>query len=188
MLGDAVPQRGNSISRVACRWLFRLLGWRFEGNLPDVPKAVIIVVPHTSNWDFVIGVVAMFALGVRVSFLAKHTLFWFPLGVVMQWLGGVRVDRSSASGVVEQITGEFSRSRQLVLVVAPEGTRGQVRRWKTGFYRIAKAAGVSIVPASFDYARRIVRFGAPLAPTGDFESDQNRLEEFFVEVTGRRDR
>jgi 1-acyl-sn-glycerol-3-phosphate acyltransferase len=188
VLGDAVPQRGNSISRVACRWLFRGLGWRIEGNLPDVPKAVVIVVPHTSNWDFGIGVIAMFALGVRVSFLAKHTLFWWPLGVVMRWLGGLRIDRSSAGRVVKQIIGEFERCQQLVLVVAPEGTRGRVSRWKTGFYRIAQGAELSIVPVSFDYARRTIRFGEPVEPTGDFDSDRDGLEEFFVDVTGRRDR
>jgi 1-acyl-sn-glycerol-3-phosphate acyltransferase len=188
VLGDALPERGNRCSRAVYGWLFHRSGWRFEGILPDVSKAVIIIVPHTSNWDFAIGVIAMFALGLRVSFLAKHTLFSWPLGILMRWLGGIAVDRRRAAGVVDQIIAEFDRRQQLVVVVAPEGTRGRVAQWKTGFYRIADGAGLPIVPVSFDYGGRAIRFGKPLLPSGDLESDQGLLERFFSDSTGRRER
>jgi 1-acyl-sn-glycerol-3-phosphate acyltransferase len=188
VLGDALPQRGTGFSRVVCRWLFWRLGWRFEGNLPNVPKAVIIIVPHTSNWDFAIGVVAMFAIGVRVSFLGKHTLFRWPLGVVMRWLGGIAVDRRRAAGVVDEIVAEIDRHEKLVVVVAPEGTRGPVAQWKTGFYRIAVGAELSIVPVSFDYGGRVIRFGEPLLPSGNLDKDHQLLVDFFAEATGKRGR
>jgi 1-acyl-sn-glycerol-3-phosphate acyltransferase len=188
ILGDALPERGNRCSRAVYGWLFHRSGWRFEGKLPNVPKAVIIVVPHTSNWDFAIGVVAMFALGFRVSFLGKHTLFRWPLGIIMRWLGGVAIDRRRAAGVVDQIIAEFDRHQKLVVAVTPEGTRGRVAQWKTGFYRIAEGARLPIVPVSFDYGGRVIRFGDPLRPSGDLQSDQELLEGFFVDVTGRRER
>jgi 1-acyl-sn-glycerol-3-phosphate acyltransferase len=170
-----------------CRRLFALCGWRFEGHLPNVARAVVIVVPHTSNWDLVIGAIAMFALGLRVTFMGKHTLFWWPLGAVLRWLGGFPVDRSAASGVVDQIIDHFGREEQLFLVVAPEGTRGRVERWKSGFYRVAAGAQVPIAPVTIDYRVREIRFGPPIDPSGDMTSDLRRLRQFFADSTGKRD-
>ncbi len=185
-LGDAVPRRGNWFSANVGRAVLRIRGWRFEGVVPNVPKAVIIVVPHTSNWDFVVGVAALFAMGLRASFLGKHTLFKWPLGPLMRWLGGVPVDRRTARGVVDETVNLFTLTGQLILGVSPEGTRSSVDRWKTGFYYVALKAGVPIVPVAFDYPRRVIRFGEQLDPTGDIKEDFQVLQEFFSGIEGRR--
>ncbi|MGD8441244.1 MAG: lysophospholipid acyltransferase family protein [Holophagae bacterium] len=182
--GPAVPTRGNGFSRWLGRLAFNGLGWRFEGSIPNLPKAVVIVAPHTSNWDFVIGVAAMFAVGIRVVFLGKHTLFRPPLGRLMRWLGGLPVDRRAASGVVDEAIGMFAQHDSMILALSPEGTRRRVARWKTGFYYVAVGADVPIVPVAFNYSTRVIRFGAPLRPSGDLETDLRRLSEFFAHATG----
>ncbi len=166
--------------------VYRVLGWRFEGALPNLSKAVIIVAHHTSNWDFVVGAIAMLALGVRVSWLGKHTVFRWPLGPLMRWLGGIPVRRSIRAGVVEQTVDAFRRSEKLLLALSPEGTRRAVPRWKTGFYHIARAAGVPVVPVALDWGRHSIVFGAPLKPSGDLDSDLAELEAFFVSVVPKR--
>ena len=185
-LGPAVPQRGNALSRFIGRMLWSLTGWRFTGEVPDTSKAVVIVAPHTSNWDFMIGVIAMYALGIRVSFLAKHTLFRWPLGLMMRWLGGIPIDRRSSRGAVQQIVDRFRDADQLFLTVTPEGTRGEVDQWKTGFYHIAHQAELPIVPVSFDYGRRRIAFHEPRLASGNLERDLPEIQSLFKDVTGRR--
>ena len=170
------------------RLVLRLFGWRFSGAIPDVEKAVIIVGPHTSNVDFFVGVAAMFALGVRVVFLGKHTLFFWPLGMVMRWLGGVPVDRRAPSGVVDATVALFEARDRMILALAPEGTRSPVARWKTGFYHVARKAGVPIVPVALDYRNRTVRLGPRFEPTGDLEADMARLGEYYSDAAGLRRR
>ena len=186
-LGNATPQRGNCVSAFAARAFLRTFGWGFEGAVPNVSKAVIIVAPHTSNWDFFVGVAAMFALGLRVVFLGKHTLFTWPLGPVMRWLGGVPVNRREARGVVDETVEMFAARDQMILGLAPEGTRDSVDRWKTGFYYVALESGVPIVPVAFDYRRRVIRFGEGFDPTGNLEDDLLILENYFFGIEGRRD-
>ena len=186
-LGNTTPQRGNGVSALAAGFFLRTLGWGFEGAVPNVSKAVIIVAPHTSNWDFIVGVAAMFALGLRVVFLGKHTLFTWPLGSVMRWLGGVPVNRREARGVVDETVEMFAARDQMILGLAPEGTRGSVDRWRTGFYYVALESGVPIVPVAFDYSRRVIRFCERFDPTGDLENDLRVLKSFFSGIEGRRD-
>lgn len=162
------------------------MGWRIEGEIPNVPKLVIIVAPHTSNWDFVVGVAAKLALGLRVLFLGKDTLFRFPLGVVMRWLGGIPVDRDSSHDVVNYVVAQFARRERLILGLAPEGTRKRVQRWRTGFYHIAHGAGVPIVPVALDWGAHLVRIGAPFVTTGDVDADVRELQTRFSSVRGRR--
>ena len=145
-----------------------------------------MVAPHTSNWDFVIGVVAMFALGVRVSWLGKHTVFRRPFGGIMRWLGGIAVDRSAAGGVVETTVARLRHDRQLLLGLSPEGTRRPVERWRTGFHAIAVAAGVPIIPVSLEYRPRRIRIGSLLNPSGDLERDMADLADFFADCSPRR--
>jgi 1-acyl-sn-glycerol-3-phosphate acyltransferase len=186
-LGATTPRRGNGFSKAAGRLFLWLLGWRFEGGAPEVDRAVLIVAPHTSNWDFVIGVAAMFALGIRVAFLGKHSLFFWPLGPVMRWLGGIPVDRRSSRGVVDETVRIFRSRDRVILALSPEGTRSNVGRWKTGFYFIARLAGVPIIPVSFSYSPREVRFGGPFEPTGDLDADLLALGRFFDGAVGRRE-
>lgn len=185
-LPPALPRRGNALSQRLGSAALHALGWRLEGALPDVPKLVAIVAPHTSNWDFAVGVAALFTLGVDVRFLGKHTLFRWPLGPLMRWLDGVPVERSASHDVVEQTVAEIARCDRMVLALAPEGTRRKVERWRTGFYYIALGAHVPIVPIAFDWGTKTIRIGAPFGPTGDLDADIAALSSFYAGVTGRR--
>jgi 1-acyl-sn-glycerol-3-phosphate acyltransferase len=178
-LPSSIPRRGNAFTRTVARGLMRLTGWRFDGIFPDLPKMVVIVAPHTSNWDFFVGLMAMFALGFRGTFLGKHTLFRWPLGIVMRWLGGIPVDRGSPHNVVEQVTAHFASRTAMMLALSPEGTRKKLAAWRTGFYHVAVGAGVAIVPVAFDFPHRTIRFFAPFRPTGDQDGDIARLRTFY---------
>ncbi len=162
-----------------------LTGWKFAGNIPDEPKFVMIVAPHTSNWDFPVGVAALFALGFNISFLGKHTLFKWPLGIFMRWLGGIPVQRAERRDRVAETIEAFRSNDQLILAIAPEGTRKLVKQWKTGFYHVADGAGVPIVPVAFDYGSRTVRLGAPFRTTGNIDVDMPELKKFFIGVVAR---
>jgi len=186
-MGPSVPHRGWPLGRIIGRAVYKAAGWSFPGSIPDVSKAVVIVAPHTSNWDFVIGAAAMLAMDLDARFLGKHTLFKGPLGVLMRRLGGIPVDRGTGGrGVVEDMVAQFNRSEHLILALAPEGTRKTVAQWKTGFHRIALAAGVPIVATALDWGRHEIRFREPLQPTEDSAADIEKLQRFFTEVRGRR--
>jgi 1-acyl-sn-glycerol-3-phosphate acyltransferase len=178
-LGPRVPKRGNAFSRWFGRTMITLTGWRLTGTLPDEPKFVIIVAPHTSNWDFPVGLFVLFALGFRGSFLAKHTLFKWPIGGLLRWIGGIPVERGVHKMRVRGISDSFLKSEKMILVITPEGTRKYVKEWKSGFYYIADAAKVPVVPVAFDYAVKETRIGPPFMTTGDREADIAELKKFF---------
>jgi 1-acyl-sn-glycerol-3-phosphate acyltransferase len=178
-LGASFPKWGNAFSMALGRWAMRLAGWRFEGVMPDVPQSVLIVAPHTSNWDFAVGLSAKFALGMAGNWLGKHTIFVWPLGPVWRWLGGIPVDRKAATGVVDDALAAIRRSRQICVVIAPEGTRKRVDRWKNGFHRIAVAADIPVLPVVFDYSRRVVALLPAERMSGDLEKDLARLQSFY---------
>ncbi|MEO5902854.1 MAG: lysophospholipid acyltransferase family protein [Gemmatimonadaceae bacterium] len=177
-----MPRRGNAISRAIGRATLTAGGWKFEGTFPDQPKFVIIVAPHTSNWDFVVGVGALFSIGFLISFLGKHTLFVWPLGVFMRWLGGIPVERSVKRDRVAEAVAEFNSADKLILAVAPEGTRKLVKEWKTGFYHVAHGAHVPIVPVAFDYGAKTIRLDSPFWTTGDADADITRIKDFYRRV------
>jgi len=188
VLGDQIPLRGNRAAVAFGHVALKLLGWRVEGEVPNLRKFVVAVAPHTSNWDFVVGIVAMFALDLRIAFLGKHTLFRWPLGALMRWMGGIPVDRASPHGVVGDSIAAFSLMDRRILAIAPEGTRRQVAHFKSGFLQIARGARVPVVLASLDYAAKCVRFGPCFAPGEDIEADRRRTEAFFATVRGKRPR
>jgi 1-acyl-sn-glycerol-3-phosphate acyltransferase len=186
-LPDCLPRRGNAFSRTASRWLLAAAGWRIQGEIPPRAKMVAIVAPHTSNWDFIVGVLAMFAIGIRVRFLGKHTLFNFWLGWLMRWLGGTPVVRETPQGAVAKAVSVIESEPAVVLALAPEGTRtAGGAPWRSGFYRIAHAARVPILPVVLDGGRRAVRLLAPLEPSGDYEADVARLQALYADVRGLR--
>jgi len=154
--------------------------------MPNLRKFVLIVAPHTSNWDFPVGMSAKLALGLSAIWLGKHTLFRFGFGIILRALGGIPVDRSAKNDVVQQVSGEFAKRGQLVLALAPEGTRKRVERWRTGFYHIAHAARVPIVPVALDWELRAIRILAPFVTTGDVEGDIAKLRQLFEGLKGRR--
>lgn len=178
-IGSEVPHRGNAFSAFVGRTALRLAGWRFEGTLPDVPKVMFVVAPHTSNWDFFIAVAAMFALGVRVSFLGKHTLFRGPLGIVMRWLGGTPVYRHSPHNAVEQTIEHVRQNDRVALGLSPEGTRRKRKAWRTGFHYVARGANIPIVPTALDYSTRTIRFFPLHHPAETVEADLAALGGLF---------
>jgi 1-acyl-sn-glycerol-3-phosphate acyltransferase len=178
-LGPAVPARGGRAQRFLGRAILGVLGWRVEGEIPNLPRCVLIIAPHTSNWDFVIGLAALLALDLRVTWLGKHQIFRWPFGALWRSLGGVPVDRSSPDGVVEHAAAVLGPGRSAFLGMAPEGTRRKVERWKSGFWRIARAAAVPILPVAFDFRTRAVVFAAPFTPTADYAADLAALQARF---------
>lgn len=158
--------------------LLRWLGWRIEGRLPNVPKQVVVIAPHTSNWDFLIGFLVYLALRMEAVWFGKHTLFRWPFGVVLRHFGGIPIDRARAANVVEAYVAEFARRERMLLALAPEGTRKRAE-WKTGFHRIARAAGVPIAPAAIDFGRRTVWFFDAITPTDDVDADLRRLRALY---------
>lgn len=148
-----------------------LFGWRVTGEFPTAPKAVLIVAPHTSNLDFFVCMAAMFAAGLRITWIAKHTLFFFPAAPILCWLGGEPVDRRVRSDTVQHAVARFSEHERFYLGIAPEGTRRRVAEWKTGFWHVARGAAVPIIPVALDYGTREVRITAAFDPTGDEAAD-----------------
>lgn len=165
--------------------MLRVLDFRVEGDLPNLSKFVIIAAPHTSNWDFPVGMAAKLALGLGAVWIGKHTIFRGPFGTILRALGGIPVDRSASSDVVGQIVAEFARRAQMVFALAPEGTRKKVERWKTGFYRIARGANVPIVPVALDFGSRVVRIMPAFTTTGDADADIAELRRRFEGVRGK---
>lgn len=180
VLGARVPKSGGRITQPLGRLLLWITGWRLAGTSPEAPQCVLVVAPHTSNWDFLFGMAAKWALRLRVRFVGKHTLFRFPLGVFMRGVGGIPVDRSASGGFVERVAAEFAIGEPLYLVIAPEGTRRRVERWKTGFHRIAVEARLPILPVALDYAAREVRLLPMYMPTGDYATDLRALAALFT--------
>jgi 1-acyl-sn-glycerol-3-phosphate acyltransferase len=156
-----------------------IMGFHFDGTIPDIPRLVMIVAPHTSNWDFLVGLFAKLALGLRGRFIGKHTLFRGPFGWFLRWLGGIPVDRRAPGGIVESSVEAMRVADKLYLVVAPEGTRKKTPAWKSGFYRIAHGAGVPILPVAFDYRKRAVVLGTLFQPSGDYDADLPVLRSAF---------
>jgi 1-acyl-sn-glycerol-3-phosphate acyltransferase len=166
----------------------RLSGWRIEGTVPGESKFVAIVAPHTSNWDFSLGVAVLFALELRVSWLGKHSLFRPPFQAFFYWLGGIPVDRRASHGVVGTCVQAFESAPALLLALSPEGTRKGVSRWKTGFYSIAAGAGVPILPVAFDYRDHVVHLLPLFRPSGDLDRDLPLIQAQFSQAHGLRDR
>lgn len=188
IVGPAVPRRGNRFSRWLGRTALRLFGWRIEGEaLPDVSKTVLIGAPHTSNWDFIGGVGAMVGLGLDIGWLGKHTLFRRPFGWFMRLLGGIPVNRREAGGVVAESAEAFRQRDKLWLALAPEGTR-RGGNWKSGFYRIAKAANVPILLIAIDARLRRIEIGPLLQPGSDEAGDWRRITAFYEPHLARRGR
>lgn len=183
--GPAVPQFAPNRWRRLCARLLRRCGWHVAGGLPDVGKLVLIVAPHSSWWDGVWGLLLKVALGVDVAFMGKRELFRGPLGWLLRRLGGLPVERSATHGIVAQMVDRFRANPRLWLGIAPEGTRREVAQWRSGFWHIARAAGVPILPVYFDYPSRTIGFGPLFHPTADMAADLAALRAFYAPYRGR---
>ncbi|MCV9385240.1 1-acyl-sn-glycerol-3-phosphate acyltransferase [Reichenbachiella ulvae] len=167
---------------------FKLLGWRIEGNLrSDLKKCVLIIAPHTSNWDFILGVASRSILRFKANYLIKKEVYknnlltWF-----FNYTGGIPVDRKSKKiDLVGSVVEQFEKRDSMVLTITPEGTRSYVEEWKTGFYRIALRAKVPIVVVGFDYSKKLVIFLEEFTPTGNMDEDMAHIKGLFVGVKGK---
>jgi 1-acyl-sn-glycerol-3-phosphate acyltransferase len=163
-------------------WL-KATGWHIEGSMPSDAKFVIVAAPHTSNWDLPHVIAAGLEFGVRVHWMGKDSIFNWPFGGLMRWLGGIPVDRSKSNNAVDQMVKRFAESDRLVLVIPPEGTRGKVTRWKSGFYYIADGAKVPLALGFLDYKRKAAGIGRIFHPTGNYEADLAEIQAFYATVT-----
>lgn len=178
------------ILRWLARRLFRLLGWQLVEDIPqDLAKAVVVVAPHTSNWDGFYGLLFCFAKKLPIRFAIKKEAMIFPLSLLLRRLGAVPIDRKRQGkkdvGMVQVMTELFQKQKSLMLVIAPEGTRGQVKRWKQGFYRVAQQAEVPIVLGFIDYGQKRLGFGPVFQPTGDIEEDLKEIRAFYRDKQGK---
>ena len=178
------PSTGIVKYWLARTWL-QLLGWNVTGELPPDKKFVLIGAPHTSNWDFVIAIPALYVLRIKAYWMGKHSLFRWPLGYFMRRLGGIPIDRRSAHGVVAQTVQQFQQNERLVILIPAKGTRGKTRYWKSGFYHIARLAGVSVVCGYLDFDSKTAHIGYSFRPSGNIREDMDRVREFFAPARGR---
>ncbi len=173
------------MSRFLYNFFFRLAGWKVEGVMPAEKKYIIIVAPHTSNWDFMLGLCCRSILRFDAKFFGKKELFRFPFGALFRWLGGVPVDRSKHLNMVDAVAELFKERENFIVAIAPEGTRKQVTQWKTGFYFIAVKAKVPILMVSFDYRRKTVFINKPFSPTGKLAPDLQTIFSFYKDKEGK---
>jgi 1-acyl-sn-glycerol-3-phosphate acyltransferase len=175
----------STIFRFIANLILRMVGWRVDGQLPDLPKYILIGAPHTSNWDFVLFLGVIFHLKANVKFMGKAELFRNPLvGWFFYWCGGVPVDRKKSTGLVEQMAEACERSDKFILTIAPEGTRHYVSEWKMGFYHIAKKTGIPVVIAIVDGKIKTVHIGQIFHPTENMDADIKKIKGFFEGITG----
>lgn len=172
------------LSRIAA-WLLKILGWTVHAEFPDTGKYVLIVAPHTSNWDFPLGILAKTALKLDARWMGKHTLFRGPAGWFFRALGGVPVRRDQALNMIQQMADLFADPGPMVLALAPEGTRTRKNHWKTGFYHIARAAQVPIAMAYLDYSRKEVGLGGTFYPGDDIAEVFHRIRTFYQDRKGK---
>lgn len=182
-LGAGVPRRRRWLFKPLARLVLWLAGWQIDVRLPALPKAVLIGAPHTSNWDFVFGISAVFLSELDIRFYAKHQLFRGPLGWLLRWFGGRPVDRGAAASVVEQTQEFFAQSDSLYMTLAPEGTRARVDKWKSGFWRMAVAAQVPIVCGYIDYQEKKVGIGPIITPSNNYEADLEKILDYYASIS-----
>jgi len=179
-VGDLTPRRGNAFTRWLGRWMLTRKGWTIKGDVPNVPRAVVIAAPHTSNWDGYYAVAGMMTLSLRLNIMAKDSLFKWYIAWFLTWLGFIRVNRSAPGGFVEKCAATLKDSKGLWLVVPPEGTRTKAEKWKSGFHRIAKLSGQPMLPISIDFEKKFLKFGEPMLATDDYEADLDKILDFYA--------
>lgn len=184
-LNNRPPSITSKLLRSIIYWYYRHKGWNAHGEVPSVRKFVLIAAPHTSNWDFVYFVGLTSQLGIMPYFMAKKSLFRWPFRRFMYDMGGVPVDRSSSQNYVEQMVNEFAARDEFMLTIAPQGSRDNNGKWKTGFYQIALAANVPFVIGMMDYGTKTGGLGPAIMPTGDYEADMAKVIELYRSVIPR---
>lgn len=184
-LSSNIPRLGNRFSQWLGCFVLKQLGWSFEGEFPKHKKMVLAVAPHTSNWDFVVGLAVAFSLRLKISFFGKHSIFIPPFDRLLRRWGGIPIERSKAHGVVGQITDTMISADKMILCLSPEGTRSRVERWKTGFLHIAHKAKVPLFLVGFDYHKKKIIFGSCQNVGEDTEAELQNVYAFYANVQAK---
>jgi len=180
------PQYSSKLLRWFGRQLLRLVGWRISGEIANERKVVFAAAPHTSNWDFMVAMMAIVALGVKVSYLMKKEAFFWPFKGLFMALGGIPTDRSAAQDIVSQICGWYEKEEKLWVIITPEGTRSRVEKWKTGFLRVAYEAKIPVALVAWDYPTKTIAIEKLWYPTGDHEKDAEEIRAYLLsKYTGK---
>lgn len=169
-----------------CQFIYTtLLGWKSEVNVPDFDKCIICAAPHTTNWDLFIGKLFIGSIGRESGFLMKKEWFFFPLGSIFRWMGGIPVHRGKRNSMVEQLVEQIKKSKRFHLAITPEGTRSANPNWKKGFYYIALGANIPIVLTGIDYEKKCITAGKYIIPSGDLEKDMREIKLYFKDFKGK---
>ncbi len=179
------PPTVNKFQKLLGKSFLKLVSWEAVGDVPEIPKFVMILAPHTSNWDFIFIMAILYALGIKFYWFGKKEVFRWPVGGFFKWLGGIPIDRGSRNNIVQQTVKIIQSQEQIIVGVTPEGTRGNTKYWKTGFYHIAHQAQVPIVVAFLDYDRKIGGLGPTIDPSGDIDEDMKIIHQFYKEIIAK---
>lgn len=172
--------------RALYQLIFKLAGWKVNGSIPtSLKQYVMIVAPHTSNWDFMVGLAARSILRIDTKYVAKKELFRFPFGWFFKKLGGFPVDRSKNNNFVDAVADLFTEHPVFSICITPEGTRSYAEKWKSGFYYIAQKAKIPIVMVAFDYGNKQVKVEPAFMPSGDYEKDLKMMLDYYRKVKGK---
>lgn len=165
--------------------LLRIAGWKVNISVPDYPKCIICVAPHTSNWDFILGKLAYASVGRKAGFLMKESWFFFPLGCIFKALGGIPVPRKKGNSLVDSIIHRFDDSEKLTLAITPEGTRSRTDKWRYGFLHIAYGAKIPVLLGGIDYSTKDIVIERTFIPTGDAEADMRAIKDYYRPFKGK---
>ena len=173
------------------KWLVKLattilnvMGWQMVGEWPDLKKVVVIGAPHSSAWDGIIGLFAKVAMDLHIVFMGKQEAFFWPLGKLLIWLGGIPVNRKNPGGIAEQVAERLIRAEQMWFVLAPEGTRKAVTHWKPGFWKIAKQANLPVACLYFDYPSKTIGVGKVFELSDDMQADMAEIKKWYAPYQG----
>ncbi len=180
-----MPKLPPSLMGRLCRWLMRRSGWRIAGAFPDLPKVVMIAAPHSSNWDAIWGILFKISLRIDIHFVGKREAFFWPLGAILRSVGGIPIDRGGAHNVVQQMRMQFAAKDKFWLGMAPEGTRKKVTKWKSGFWYVARAANVPVLPIYFHYPEKTIGLLPPIYMTDDLAADMAKIRALYVPYQGK---
>ena len=183
-----IPERlrgkRSILLRKIARFGINISGWTIKGMVPDEERIVIIAAPHTSNWDFVLAMLAIFGLNIKLRWLGKHTIFKPGFKNFFKWLGGIPVYRDNPSNLIDNVVKIVKREKSIVIAMTPEGTRKKVKRWKTGFLRIAKQTHSKILLISIDAPTKSIEIGKVFNPTGNSEDDLAFIQKYYSSFRG----
>ena len=181
-----IPKAFRAYRPKALQFLGKLVlsifGWKVKGNISEDfsnQKLVVIVAPHTSNWDGIFGVATVAGLDAKITFIGKHTAFKYGLGAFLRYMGGIPVDRSKPGGIIQDAIDQIKKIDGSLIAMSPEGTRSKVKEWKTGFLRIAKELNTKIIPASLDFAKKEILLGKAFTPSGNNDEDIKTLKKYY---------